>query len=94
MLFRSTLPDYFKMDYTYRDDDQIEEWKRNTLLTGDDIVRSVGENRWKRHDGIICSMFGGCSMQKICQATPGIRDRLLEIDYKRREWNPWARLED
>lgn len=88
------LEDYFKMDYTYRDDDQIEEWKRNTLLTGDDIVRSVLENRWKRADGIPCNIYNGCSMKQICEATPLIRERLLEINYQKHEWNPWERLED
>jgi hypothetical protein len=89
-----TLPDYFKMDYSYRNDEQIAEWKKNTLLTGDDIVRSVEKNRWKRADGLACNVFNGCAMKKICQATPGVRDKLLEMDYVKWEWNPWARLED
>jgi len=87
------LADYFRMDYTYRDDDQIEEWKRNTLLTGDDIVRSVQENRWKRNDGVACSMYNGCSFKKICEATPEIRSKLLEIGYEKKEWSPWARID-
>ena len=89
-----TLPDYFKMDYSYRDDDQIAEWKHNTLLTGDDIVRSVEKNRWKRADGLACSVYNGCPMKRVCQASPAVRGKLLEMDYERREWNPWARLED
>ena len=89
-----TLPDYFKMDYTYRDDAQIEEWKENTLRTADDIVQSIAEDRWKRNDGVACSMYNGCSMKKICQSTPAIRQRLLEIDYRKRPWNPWARMEE
>ena len=88
-----TLPDYFKMDYTYRDDDQIAEWKHNTLITGDDIVRSVREGRWKRDDGYSCNLFGGCDFKKVCGATPGVREQLLKLDYKKHEWNPWARLE-
>lgn len=88
-----TLPDYFKMDYSYRDQAQIDEWIHNTLLTGDDIVRSVRENRWKRADGLACVLYNGCSFKKICEATPGIRERLLEIDFVRNEWNPWARQE-
>lgn len=88
------LPDYFKMDYSYRDDAQIEEWKRNTLLTGDDIVRSVEENRWKKDQGFACSLYGGCAMNRVCRATPGVRDAVLKMDYARKEWNPWARVND
>lgn len=89
------LPDYFKMDYSYRDDDQIAEWKTNTLLTCDDIVRSVEKNRWKRNDGLACTVYGkGCSFKKVCQATPAVRPALLEMDFVKREWNPWMRLED
>jgi len=89
-----TLPDYFKMDYSYRDDDQIAEWKLNTLLTGDDIVRSIEKNRWKRADGLACSVYNGCPMKRVCQASPAVRGKLLEMDYVQWEWNPWARLED
>lgn len=88
-----TLPDYFKMDYSYRDQAQVDEWIHNTLLTGDDIVRSVREGRYKRADGMACSIYNGCSFKKICEATPEIRGRLLEIDYVKNEWNPWARSE-
>lgn len=88
------LEDYFKMSYTYRDDGQIEEWKRNTLLTCDDIVRSVQENRWKRADGHPCNLFSGCQFKKVCEATPASRERLLEMDYIKHSWNPWERLED
>jgi hypothetical protein len=89
-----TLPDYFKMDFSYRDDAQIAEWKLNTLLTGDDIVRSVEQNRWKRDEGLACNFYDGCSMKKVCQATPLVRPHLLLMDYERREWSPWARVED
>ena len=87
-----TLPDYFKMDYSYRDDDQIAEWKHNTLLTCDDIVRSVRENRWKRNDGLACTVYNGCAFKKVCQSTPGIRKALLEMYFVKLEWNPWIRL--
>ena len=89
-----TLPDYFKMDYTYRDDDQIEEWKANTLLTGDDIVRSVLQDRWKKSQGLACHVYNGCSMRRACLATPAIREKVLEVEFKQRLWNPWARLAD
>ena len=90
-----TLPDYFKMDYSYRDDAQIEEWKQNTLLTCDDIVRSVEKNRWKRNDGLACTVYGsGCTFKKVCQATPEVRGALLKMDFEHKEWNPWMRLED
>jgi hypothetical protein len=88
------LPDYFKMDYSYRDDDQIEEWKRNTLLTCDDIVRSVEKNRWKRNDGLACDVYNGCTFKKVCKATPAVRPAVLEMDFEKREWNPWARVDE
>lgn len=90
---RFTLPDYYKMDYSYRDDDQINEWKCNTLLTGDDIVRSMRENRWKRADGNPCMLYNGCAMKNVCEATPKARQALLEMDFEKREWNPWGRVD-
>ena len=88
-----TLPDYFKMDYTYRDDKQIEEWKQTTLLTGDDIVRSMREGRWRKDLGYSCNLFGGCAFKKVCGATPGVRPALLEMDFEKHEWDPWMHLE-
>lgn len=87
------IEDYFRMSYTYRDDAQLAEWKHNTLITCDDIVRSVEENRWRRADGPVCTLFNGCPMKTVCGATPASRQRLLEMDFVKHEWSPWSRLE-
>ncbi|MGH9876146.1 MAG: hypothetical protein ACRD5H_00780 [Nitrososphaerales archaeon] len=88
------LADYFRMGSTFRNDAQIEEWKKNTLLTGDDIVRSVKENRWKRADGLPCLLYDGCTMKQVCESIPEIRDTLLNLNYKHKEWNPWLRTQE
>lgn len=83
--------DYFKMDIVYRSTDQLELWKRNTLVTVDDIVRATKRGYFRFDFGKACTLFNKCPYYDIHSADPGSWDDLIKMGYHERRWSPYDR---
>ena len=83
--------DYFKMDIVHRSTDQIEMWKRNTLVTVDDIVRSHKRQYYRLDQGKACVRFNKCTYYDIHSADPSSWESIIEQGYKVQRWNPYTR---
>lgn len=68
--------------------EHIEEWKVDTLRKIDRIMEAREIKHWTRNRGELCSSFNGCAFRRICEAIPDLREKVIEENYKTREWNP------
>jgi hypothetical protein len=78
-------------------DFMIGEWY-STLL--EDINRMIASwlrtnfdmehqwNAWRPNLGDACGAYGGCQYMDVCRTMPALRDKLLEINYVVRVWDP------
>ena len=82
------LPDHFRADVITYTPEQLDEWKRNTLFTVDDIKTAESRNYFRFDWDNACKNYGGCEYRKICGATPLIRQQIIANDFKRSTWNP------
>lgn len=85
------LNEYFHNKALFWDHDQFEEWHLNVLRTVAEIEHKKFTGEWIWDYGQNCGAFGGCDYRSICSAPPGVRKRLIEMDYSRGVWSP---LED
>lgn len=68
--------------------DQLNEWHSNTLITVNKIIQANETNSFQLAFGSACSTYNGCTFKEICWATPGSRERIVEMDFERRTWTP------
>lgn len=84
-------PNAFARGFTYRTDDQLEEWlvDLQSLLTMAEAYATRGH--WPMND-TACDKFGGCRFRGICSKSPSVRERFLKADFDQLEtqarWNP------
>lgn len=88
-----TVPfkNYFKMDIVYRSQDQLDLWKRNTLVTVDDIVRATKRGYFRFDFGKACTLFNKCPYYDIHSASPDSWDDLIKMGYHEKRWSPYDR---
>jgi hypothetical protein len=67
--------------------DQIDEWMRDLKIWLDMAIRFADKGYWPQNDKS-CHKYGGCAFREICSKSPSVRDRFLESNFERREWNP------
>jgi hypothetical protein len=67
--------------------DQLEEWMKDLKFWLRQAERFAEANYWPMNDKS-CHKYGGCPFREICSKSPGIRDKFLESNFERREWNP------
>jgi hypothetical protein len=74
----------FVRSFTYRTKDQVDEWLGDlkVLLAKAEEYASAGY--WPMND-TACVM---CEFREICSKSPQVRDKFLESEFVRREWNP------
>lgn len=78
----------FTRGFTYRTNDQLEEWIEDTKHWLRYAERLAKDNFWPMND-TACDKFGGCEFRGICSKSPSVRQRFLEAGFERREpWNP------
>jgi hypothetical protein len=82
------LNEYFHNKAFHWDETQFSEWHQNILLTAAEIERKKLMGDWIMDFGQNCGAFGGCSYRPLCSAPPGIRNRIVEMDYARGVWSP------
>lgn len=81
----------FVRGFTYRTQDQIEEWLNDLriLLQTNETYAEV--NYWPMND-TACDKFGGCRFRSICSKTPEVRHMFLKSDFTQlpedKRWNP------
>lgn len=79
----------FSRGFTFRTEAQIEEWLANTrewLALAEDYAT---KGFWPMNDRS-CHMYGGCVFRRVCSKSPEVRQKFLETDFYKREWNPLA----
>ena len=70
---------------------QLEEF-RSEVLHYIGLAKSYHENGYYPMNRTACGNYGGCEFQRICSAVPGIRDNLLQGNFKKRaRWDPLQR---
>ena len=68
--------------------EQLEEWHSNTLRTINKIIIASEQNEWQLAFSSACTYYNGCTFKEVCWSTPGSRERVLEMDFKRATWTP------
>lgn len=84
-------PNRFVRGFTYRTQDQIDEWLADLaiLLRTNEGYAAAGY--WPQND-TACDKFGGCKFRGICSKSPAVRETFLKADFVKQEenerWNP------
>lgn len=84
-------PNAFQRGFTYRTDDQLDEWLvdlRYWLHTAETYATN---GYWPQND-TSCDKFGGCKFREVCSRSPKVRDQYLKSEFDQLElqdrWNP------
>jgi hypothetical protein len=84
-------PNSFQRGFTYRTDDQLDEWLvdlRYWLHTAETYATA---NYWPQND-TSCDKFGGCKFREVCSKSPQVREQYLKSTFDKLEpderWNP------
>jgi hypothetical protein len=84
-------PNAFARGFTYRTEDELEEWLVDLKHTLAYAERCATENYFPMND-TACNNYGGCKFRGICSKSPAVRDRFLAADFEKLEpqnrWNP------
>ena len=84
-------PNRFVRGWTYRTDDQLEEWLHDLRILLVNAEYYANNNYWPMND-TACDKFGGCRFREVCSKTPSIREKFLAADFNKLEpderWNP------
>lgn len=77
----------FSRGFAYRTDAQLEEWLVNSQHWFALATEFATQNFWPMNDKS-CHQYGGCPFRGVCSKSPDVRQRFLESDFVRNEWNP------
>jgi hypothetical protein len=84
-------PNAFARGFTYRTEDELEEWLVDLKHTLAHAEHCATENYFPMND-TACNNYGGCKFRGICSKSPAVRDRFLAADFEKLEpqnrWNP------
>lgn len=81
----------FERGFTFRTDDQLDEWYDGILTNIDRAQQSTVDNNFPMNP-TACGNFGGCEFRGICSKSSHVRDNFLRADFvKRKPWNPLER---
>jgi hypothetical protein len=84
-------PHRFIVGFTYRTQDQIEEWLSDLHLHLSLAEQYATMNYWPMND-TACDKFGGCKFRGVCSKSPDVREMFLRADFDKLEedarWNP------
>jgi len=74
--------------FTYRTEEQLEEWLEELQIWLRQAEVYALEDYWPMNL-TSCDKYGGCEFRKICSKSPSVRNRFLHGEMKREElWNP------
>jgi hypothetical protein len=84
-------PHRFVRGFTYRTQDQLDEWLSDLSVLLRINEAYVAANYWPMND-TACDKFGGCKFRTICSKSPDARERFLKSDFTQlpesERWNP------
>jgi len=85
----------FMRGFTYRSEDELNEWYDETLAKIDEIhsytreYLDTGDYQKFPRNLTSCTNYGGCEFRKVCKQAPQFRESQLKSNFSRREpWNP------
>ena len=70
-----------------RKDETIAEWYSETGTWLGRMEECAASGVWPQNDKS-CDAWGGCPFRPVCSRVPSARQKWLEVDYKRRIWDP------
>ena len=84
-------PNRFVRGFTYRTQDQLDEWIGDLAYTLQMAEHYAETDYWPQND-TACGMYGGCKFREVCSKSPGVRETWLKADFIKLEeserWNP------
>ncbi len=84
-------PNRFIRGFTYRTQDQLDEWVGDLHYTLQLAEHYAEMGYWPQND-TACDKFGGCKFREICSKSPRVRETFLKADFVKLEekdrWNP------
>jgi hypothetical protein len=84
-------PNRFVRGFTYRTQDQLDEWIGDLSLILRNAETYAEAKYWPMND-TSCDKFGGCKFRGICSKAPSVRNKFLAADFVKlpedERWNP------
>lgn len=77
----------FGRSFVLKAPDQIDEWMKDLKIWLRQAAAFAEMGYWPQNDKS-CHKYGGCPFRDICSKSPVVRDKFLESNFERREWNP------
>jgi hypothetical protein len=79
----------FVREQTNREDDELDDWRKDTLYWADNIRRSCDNDYFPKNPNS-CTAYGGCMFQQLCKVSnPAVRESMKRDGYKVEKWEPW-----
>jgi PD-(D/E)XK nuclease superfamily protein len=84
-------PNSFQRGFTYRTDDQLDEWLVDLRYWLHSAETYATAGYWPQND-TSCDKFGGCKFREVCSKSPQVREQYLRASFDKLEpderWNP------
>jgi len=77
----------FVRSFVFKTPDQIDEWMKDLGVWLRQAEQFAEANYWPQNDKS-CHKYGGCPFRDICSKSPSVRDKFLESNFQKHEWNP------
>jgi hypothetical protein len=84
-------PSRFIRGFTYRTQDQLDEWMTDLNITFQMAESYAMMDYWPMND-TACDKFGGCKFRGICSKSPDVREIFLRTDFVKQAPNPIGNL--
>lgn len=86
---RAKDPIEFKRQKIYFDNDQLDEWRKDTLTLVEEMIAADTKGYFPKHTTQCTTKFGACPYLQLCALSPSVRElSLLSNEYKDDEWDP------
>lgn len=73
-------PNSFQRGFTYRTDDQLDEWLVDLRYWLHSAETYATNNHWPQND-TSCDKFGGCKFREVCSRSPSVREQYLRATF-------------
>lgn len=84
-------PNRFVRGFTYRTQDQLDEWVSDLAYTLQMAENYAEIGHWPMND-TACDKYGGCKFREVCSKSPHVRETYLKADFVKLQeserWNP------
>jgi PD-(D/E)XK nuclease superfamily len=84
-------PNTFQRGFTYRSDDQLDEWLLDLKFWLAQSEVYADANHWPMNEAS-CGNYGGCKFREVCSKSPAVREQYLAASFDKLapedRWNP------